>query len=137
MLPLTILCASLQIWDFHLGRSRGHEECGLLEAEYGVNDAGFVIKSYSELMKETSFTNTKVVGEMYDINYSMTHEDITSFNVSPSDLSCICYLNIISCIPNFSLNSKLSSSTGNFCPYFLFVLSILEHTKVHTHCGGN
>lgn len=71
---------STQIWDFHLGRSRGHEECGLLEAEYGVNDAGFVIKSYSELMKETSFTNTKVVGEMYDINYSMTHEDITSFN---------------------------------------------------------
>ncbi|KAJ9709951.1 hypothetical protein PVL29_001435 [Vitis rotundifolia] len=71
---------STQIWDFHLGRSRGHEECGLLEATYGVNDAGFVIKSYSELMKETSFTNTKVVGEMYDINYSMTHEDITSFN---------------------------------------------------------
>ena len=95
MLPLTILCASLQIWDFHLGQSRGYEECGLLEAEYGVNDAGFVIKSYSELMKETSFTNTKVVGEMYDINYSMTHEDITSFNVSPSDLSCICYLNMI------------------------------------------
>ncbi|CBI38177.3 unnamed protein product, partial [Vitis vinifera] len=71
---------STQIWDFHLGHSRGYEECGLLEAEYGVNDAGFVIKSYSELMKETSFTNTKVVGEMYDINYSMTHEDITSFN---------------------------------------------------------
>lgn len=71
---------STQIWDFHLGRSRGHEECRLLEAEYGVNDAGFVIKSYSEFMKETSFTNTKVVGEMYDINYSMTHEDITSFN---------------------------------------------------------
>lgn len=89
ILSLTILCASLQIWDFHLGRSRGHEECGLLDADYGINDAGFVIKSYSKQSKETSFTNTKVLGEIYDINYSMAPEGITSFNVSLSNLSCI------------------------------------------------
>ena len=89
-MSLTILRSSLQIWDFHLGRSRIHEESGSLEAEYGVNDAGFVIKTYDELMKETSYPNTKMLGEMYNANYSMGHEDITSFNVSLFDLTCIC-----------------------------------------------
>lgn len=61
---------------------RSHEEPGLLEAGYGTNSAGFTIKSYGELMKETSFTSTKVLEEMYQLNCPLAHEDITSFNVS-------------------------------------------------------
>lgn len=85
----------MQIWDFHLGRSRGHAESGLLEVEYSVNEAGFVIKSYSELLKDTSYTNTKMSRELYDVNYSVVHDNIASVNVSLSDLNCTCYLNII------------------------------------------
>ncbi|OWM76249.1 zinc finger protein CONSTANS-LIKE 14 isoform X2 [Punica granatum] len=68
-----------QIWDFNLGQLRDHEEPGLLEVGYVTNDTGFTIKSYGELLKESSFTSTKVLEDMYQFNCSLAHEDVTSF----------------------------------------------------------
>ncbi|PSS12093.1 Zinc finger protein like [Actinidia chinensis var. chinensis] len=74
-----------QIWDFHLGQLRAQEESGPLEVGYGSSDAGFMIKSYSELLKEESLATTKGFGEIYGINCSMTHEDTSAFMNNPND----------------------------------------------------
>ncbi|KAH0991983.1 hypothetical protein GBA52_003466 [Prunus armeniaca] len=79
---------SSQIWDFHLGRSRDHEESGPLEVTYGSNDSGFMIKNFGELMKETSLTDTKMFRDMYQMNCPVGHDDIkfnnNSNNPAPS-----------------------------------------------------
>jgi hypothetical protein len=72
---------------------RSHEEPGTLEVAYGANDAGFMIKNFGELFKDTSLTNTKMLGDMYQMNYPITHDDM-AFNVSHSD--CINNLIIFS-----------------------------------------
>ncbi|KAJ4711474.1 Zinc finger protein [Melia azedarach] len=69
-----------QIWDFNLGRLRGNEESSQLEVAYGASDAVFMIKNFSELMKETPLTNTEMFGEMYQMNCPITHDDMASFN---------------------------------------------------------
>ncbi|KAJ6388256.1 hypothetical protein OIU77_026770 [Salix suchowensis] len=69
-----------QIWDFNLGQLRSHDESGQLEIEYGAKDAGFAIKNFGELMKETCLTNTKMLGDVYQMNYSIAHDDVASFN---------------------------------------------------------
>ncbi|CAK9144371.1 unnamed protein product [Ilex paraguariensis] len=74
-----------QIWDFNLGRLRDHEESGSLEAEYGGSDSVFMMKSYGELLKEASLETTKGLGEIYKMNSSTAHADITAFNVSHFD----------------------------------------------------
>ncbi|XP_022748904.1 zinc finger protein CONSTANS-LIKE 14-like isoform X1 [Durio zibethinus] len=68
----------LQIWDFKLGRLRGEEECNKSQSEevgYGGSDAGFKIKNFSELMKDTSLTNVKLLGDICHINYPPTSQD--------------------------------------------------------------
>lgn len=79
----------MQIWDFNLGRLRDHEESEPLEDAYGSNDAGFMLKNFGELLKETSLTSSTILGDIYQINCSMGHDDIT-FNVSSS--CCSMYL---------------------------------------------
>lgn len=71
-----------QIWDFSLGRLRGHDESSPLEMGYGTSDAGFMMKSYDELLKEASLASTKGFGEIYGANCSMTHEDLTVFHTN-------------------------------------------------------
>ncbi|KAI5351857.1 hypothetical protein L3X38_004748 [Prunus dulcis] len=73
---------SSQIWDFHLGRSRDHEESGPLEVTYGSNDSGFMIKNFGELMKETSLTDTKMFRDLYQMNCPVGHDDIKFSNNS-------------------------------------------------------
>ncbi|WCJ26784.1 Zinc finger protein CONSTANS-LIKE 15 [Euphorbia peplus] len=68
-----------QIWDFNLGQLRTHEESDNLEAEYATNEAGFTIKNIGELMKETSFNNTKFLGDIYQINCPITNDDIALY----------------------------------------------------------
>ncbi|KAL9672468.1 hypothetical protein QQ045_028719 [Rhodiola kirilowii] len=48
-----------QIWDFHSGKLRTHEEPDPFEIGSSGMDSGFTIKTYSELMRETSLTNSK------------------------------------------------------------------------------
>ncbi|KAF3432334.1 hypothetical protein FNV43_RR27074 [Rhamnella rubrinervis] len=67
---------SMQIWDFNLGRLREHEESSPLEVSYGANDAGFVIKNFGELMRETSLTSSKILGDIYQINCAVEHDDM-------------------------------------------------------------
>ncbi|PIN23767.1 hypothetical protein CDL12_03506 [Handroanthus impetiginosus] len=57
-----------QIWDFNLGRLRGHEECSTLEQEYGGSDMLYTVKSYGELLKEATLPKRA--------NCSIAHEDI-------------------------------------------------------------
>lgn len=71
-----------------MGRLRDHEESSPLEVAYGANDAGFMIKNFGELMKETSLTSSKILRDIYQINCGMEHDDIL-FNVSPA---CSLYL---------------------------------------------
>lgn len=70
-----------QIWDFNLGRSRNHEEPTPLEVGYGTNDTGFMIKTYSELIKETSLSTTKVLEDIYDMTASSAHDGFSSTEV--------------------------------------------------------
>ncbi|OAY42512.1 zinc finger protein CONSTANS-LIKE 15 [Manihot esculenta] len=69
-----------QIWDFNLGQLRTHEESDQLEVEYGSSDAVFMIKNIGELMKETSLSNTKMLGGLYQLDCPMAHDDISLFN---------------------------------------------------------
>ncbi|XP_042495921.1 zinc finger protein CONSTANS-LIKE 14-like [Macadamia integrifolia] len=69
---------SSQIWDFNLGRSRDHEASGPLDEGYGTSSEGFVIKSYSDLLKETPSETMKVLKDIYQFNCSTGHADATS-----------------------------------------------------------
>uniref|UniRef100_A0A1D1XLJ6 Zinc finger protein CONSTANS-LIKE 15 n=1 Tax=Anthurium amnicola TaxID=1678845 RepID=A0A1D1XLJ6_9ARAE len=75
-------CHASQIWDFHLGRSRDHGESLPLDASYGTNDMGFMIKSYNDLMKEDPFAPAKVIGDLYDTNCPSLQGDISSTNIT-------------------------------------------------------
>ncbi|KAK3123957.1 hypothetical protein QOZ80_8AG0638560 [Eleusine coracana subsp. coracana] len=68
-----------QIWDFNLGRSRDHNE----KAEVGLapNNGGFMIKSYSDMLKEISSGTTKDLEDIYDSRYGVVAEDIMSTNI--------------------------------------------------------
>jgi hypothetical protein len=71
---------SWQIWDFNLGRSRDHNEKA--EAEFGPNNGGgFMIKSYSDMLKEISSGTTKDLEDIYDSRYGAVAEDIMSTNI--------------------------------------------------------
>ncbi|KAJ1269363.1 hypothetical protein BS78_07G206200 [Paspalum vaginatum] len=70
-----------QIWDFNLGRSRDHNEKSVLEVGYGSNHGGFMIKSYSDMLKEISSGTTKDLEDIYDSRYCSTAEDIMSSNI--------------------------------------------------------
>ncbi|KAI7983962.1 hypothetical protein LOK49_LG15G00967 [Camellia lanceoleosa] len=69
-----------RIWDFNLDRLRGHDESNPLEMGYGASNAGFMMKSYDELLKEASLASTKGFSEIYGVNFSMTHEDLIVFH---------------------------------------------------------
>lgn len=60
-----------------------------MEVAYCSNDAGFMIKNFGELMKETSLTSSKILGDIYQINCPMGQDDMT-FNVSHA--CCLMYL---------------------------------------------
>ncbi|OVA17413.1 zinc finger protein [Macleaya cordata] len=70
---------STQIWDFNLGRSRDNEERNRLEVGYGTSDAEFMMKSYSELITETPFTNT-----LEDIESQNPNSNNTAANQGPT-----------------------------------------------------
>nr|GMD79252.1 zinc finger protein CONSTANS-LIKE 14-like [Ipomoea batatas] len=73
---------SPQIWDFNLGQLRDHDESSPIEVGYGANDVAYMMKSYSELLKEASLANSKG-SELSRMNFSVTHEDLTAFgNIS-------------------------------------------------------
>ncbi|XP_019181240.1 PREDICTED: zinc finger protein CONSTANS-LIKE 14 isoform X2 [Ipomoea nil] len=73
---------SPQIWDFNLGQLRDHDESSPIEVGYGANDVAYMMKSYSELLKEASLANPKG-SELSRMNFSVTHEDLAAFgNVS-------------------------------------------------------
>ncbi|EEF50090.1 hypothetical protein RCOM_1437660 [Ricinus communis] len=69
-----------QIWDFNLGQLRTHDESDQFEIAYGTNGAGFMIKNFGELMKDTSLSNEKLLGDMYRISCPNAHDDMTLFN---------------------------------------------------------
>ncbi|KAL6958340.1 hypothetical protein U1Q18_041869 [Sarracenia purpurea var. burkii] len=69
-----------QMWNFHLGQLRGHEESGPLEVGFGTSDARFMMESYGELLQEASLATTKGFREFYGMNFSITNEDTRAFN---------------------------------------------------------
>lgn len=69
-----------QIWDFELGRLRDHEESSSLDLACGGKDeAGFVVKNFDQLVKDSSLTSSRMLGD--DIYQQMTcptqQDDIT------------------------------------------------------------
>ncbi|KAJ6851363.1 zinc finger protein CONSTANS-LIKE 14-like [Iris pallida] len=71
---------SAQIWDFNLGRSGDHES-SQFDIGYGINTSGFTIKTYSDLLKENSFSTTKVLEDMYDSSCPSASEDVLSTTI--------------------------------------------------------
>ncbi|WOL12871.1 hypothetical protein Cni_G21639 [Canna indica] len=73
---------SAQIWDFNSGKSRNQYEYSPLEIGFGTNSAGFMIKSYSELLTESSLGATHVLEDIYDTSCPSANElkksDMTS-----------------------------------------------------------
>ncbi|CAH9080289.1 unnamed protein product [Cuscuta europaea] len=67
-----------QIWDFNLGQLREQEEPSPAEAGYGANNMAYMMKSYSELLKEASLEDSKAL-ELSRLSFSATHDDITTF----------------------------------------------------------
>lgn len=84
LLFLLLYVYFFQIWDFHLGRLRGHKDSNSFDDGYGTSNMGFTIKNFGEFLKETSPTSPKLLGETYQINCSSTHDELPSFNVSPT-----------------------------------------------------
>uniref|UniRef100_A0A803L1F4 CCT domain-containing protein n=1 Tax=Chenopodium quinoa TaxID=63459 RepID=A0A803L1F4_CHEQI len=82
--PPTSLLSSASIspiiWDFNSGRMRDHEESGRLDDGYRESDVGFMINSYNSLLQDTGLANSKILGDMYDMNCSTTPNDIRIFN---------------------------------------------------------
>ncbi|KAM3189986.1 hypothetical protein ACQJBY_068309 [Aegilops geniculata] len=70
-----------QIWDFNLGRSRNHNEKSAHEIGFGSNNGGFMIKSYSDMLKEISCGTMKDLEDIYDSGYGAATEDIMSTNI--------------------------------------------------------
>ncbi|XP_042472653.1 zinc finger protein CONSTANS-LIKE 14-like isoform X1 [Zingiber officinale] len=70
----------VQIWDFNLGRLRDQKESGALEIAYGTNNEGFMIKSYSDLIKENSIADMKMLDEIGDASCPSSIDDIFSSN---------------------------------------------------------
>ncbi|OAY43854.1 zinc finger protein CONSTANS-LIKE 14 [Manihot esculenta] len=70
-----------QIWDFHLGQLRTHEESDQLELAYGSTDAGFVINNIGEFMKEASLSNAKILGDRYQLDCPFACDDMSLFNL--------------------------------------------------------
>lgn len=61
---------------------RDHEETVPLDVAYGSSGSGFMIKNFSELLKEASVTDTKMFGDVYQMNCPIGQDDITFNNNS-------------------------------------------------------
>lgn len=77
-----LLLMSLQIWDFKLGQLRAPDESGQLEVGFGANDAGFVMRSYGEFLKDESLVTSTGLGEIHGMGCSIAHDGVHAFNVS-------------------------------------------------------
>ncbi|KAL5552534.1 hypothetical protein UlMin_039935 [Ulmus minor] len=71
-----------QIWDFNLGKLRVQEESGSLDGAYGADETGFMMKNIDEFMKETTLTNSKMLGDIYNLNCPIAHDDMILNNNS-------------------------------------------------------
>ncbi|KAL8224501.1 hypothetical protein R6Q57_019976 [Mikania cordata] len=60
-----------QIWDFNMGRLASPEESD-------ANNEGFMMKTFNEILSETSLPDKTGLGELYGINYSSSHTDIAA-----------------------------------------------------------
>ncbi|KAK4486047.1 hypothetical protein RD792_008710 [Penstemon davidsonii] len=66
-----------QIWDFNLGQSRDHEESNALELDCDM--MGYEMKSYGELLKESSLATRRGL-DLSGVNCSSAHEEMIAFN---------------------------------------------------------
>lgn len=93
--------AKLQIWDFELGRLRDHEESAAsLEFSSGAKDDGFMIKNFGELVCDSSLTNSKILGGIYQMTCPITAEHdfnaiVSIFNCHPFSMSDIDPLRVL------------------------------------------
>nr|XP_043632153.1 zinc finger protein CONSTANS-LIKE 15-like isoform X2 [Erigeron canadensis] len=70
-----------QIWDFNMGRLARPEESDAVDsAGYGTNNEGFMMKTFSEILSEASMANKTGLEDIYGLNYSTSHTDITALN---------------------------------------------------------
>lgn len=71
----------LQIWDFHSGKSRDHNEDKLLlplEASYIATESGFMDKRYRNLLKKKTSATKITLEDNYERNCVPTNEDVSS-----------------------------------------------------------
>ncbi|MCE3049755.1 hypothetical protein HAX54_045721 [Datura stramonium] len=75
-----------QIWDFNLGQLRSHEQSSSLEADYSESDMAYMMKSYGELIKGTSFATSKGLA-LSGINCSIAHDGVAAFSNNSNNLA--------------------------------------------------
>ncbi|KAM7468798.1 hypothetical protein LguiB_016360 [Lonicera macranthoides] len=75
-----------QIWDFKLGQLRAPDESGQLEVGFGANDAGFVMRSYGEFLKDESLVTSTGLGEIHGMGCSIAHDGVHVFNKNSNNL---------------------------------------------------
>ncbi|XP_072972456.1 zinc finger protein CONSTANS-LIKE 14-like [Typha angustifolia] len=102
---------STQIWDFNLGRSRDQNESSTLEIGYGTNGGGFMIKSYYDVLKENSFSTTKVLEDIYDTSCPSADEDLLSSNIHSVSSQHLSAVNMASKWKSNSSNSAVDEPT--------------------------
>nr|XP_010907078.1 zinc finger protein CONSTANS-LIKE 14 [Elaeis guineensis] len=107
---------SAQIWDFNLRRSRDRIESSSLEIRYDTSSGGFIIKSYSDLLKENSFATTKILKDIYNANCPSANEDILSSNICHIPSQNLSTVNTTSKWKSNSNNSTVNGPTapGNY-----------------------
>nr|DAD34138.1 TPA_asm: hypothetical protein HUJ06_004778 [Nelumbo nucifera] len=63
--------------DFNTHKSRDHGEACQQEVRYGARDVSFIIKSYSGLLKGTSLPTIEMIDNIYKMNCSIIHGNIS------------------------------------------------------------
>lgn len=108
------LLFACQIWDFNLGRSRDHDEKSAVEVGFGSNHGGFMIKSYSDMLREISSGTTKDLEDIYDSRYCSTAEDIMSSNICQLSSKNVSLLPLFRCLKG-SLGPSVQLCLSSTC----------------------
>ncbi|KAL6994516.1 hypothetical protein U1Q18_012618 [Sarracenia purpurea var. burkii] len=107
-----------QVWEFHSGRSRDCEDPGQLETGCHSDNSDFMMKNYSDFIKETSLSTTKIMQDIYEMDSCRIYKGLPlqhnhSKHLISSCRSAIAKSNNVSMAESRSYEPKTCSSFSN------------------------
>lgn len=84
MLLVTIIC-TLQVWNFHSGRSRDCDEPARAAIGYDSENSEYMIENYIDFIKENSLATTEVMEDMYEMNCATIYQGMPLQQVRHSE----------------------------------------------------